>query len=258
MNKMKIAIYGDSYASFCLDQPNNHRGQSWVDVIKEYHDVENFGRPGSSFFYSYEKYLENFNKFDYNIFIIANPNRFYNRNLESLTSFTSSWYTNYNNVILNEEIAKKGNHLKELKIIESVRDYYENWRDDETDSKMTIFLIEKLKEHRKNTLYIDAFSQKFNPYYSVDVGLIDISIWEQNQVGFLEKYDKNNIQWGYIKNGSFLSDNRLNHLSEENNLILGNQILKSIKDNQHYLKLKLEDFVKPKHDIDFYVTWIPL
>jgi hypothetical protein len=261
---MKIAVYGDSFASYELNTPNNGRGLCWVDLVKENHKVTNFGIPGSSIFHSYKLFLENFEFFDYNIFIITHPSRIYNSKLDKLfPTNEGSWYTNYENVRVCELLLKRSKSFedeKKLKIVGGIKFYYEEWQDDEYESILNISLIEKMKREFKNTLFIDAFSKKFSPWYDILIGLIDISIWEQEQVGFIEKYGSKGIHWGYIdyKTKKYFVDNRLNHLSEENNIVLGLKILEGIKNRETYLNLNIEDFKTPRHDIDFYVRWKPI
>jgi hypothetical protein len=249
---MKIAIYGDSYANLNLDQPNNGRGESWVDSLKKSHDVTNFGLAGSSVFYSYLKFKEHNEKFDYNVFIITNLDRIYNRKLDDLLK-QESWYTNYKNIELR---SSQPFNDHQLKIIDSVKTYFEYWKDEETENILNFNLIENLRKDYTNCLFINAFSIEYNPILKNQFGLIDITAMEQRESGWREKYSDNKIHFGHLdENNRMLEDYRLNHLCEENNIILGSKILDAVSNKKTMLEIDLKDFVKPPRDIDFYVRW---
>lgn len=73
---MKIGIYGDSFAN----SPNQPSMKThWSTLLREKLEVEaidNYGMPGSSIFYSYTKFLDNYHKSDLNIFLVTEPNRY--------------------------------------------------------------------------------------------------------------------------------------------------------------------------------------
>lgn len=250
---MKIAIYGDSYANMNLDEPNDGRGMSWVDVVKQKHDVTNFGHAGTSIYYSYLKFIENFANFDYNIFIITHPDRIYNRKLNEILE-RDSWYTNYNNIdVCSKDLTKSG---FQLKIINSVKTYFEYWKDEETEAILNLNLVENLRNKQNNCLFVNAFSHEHCSALTNEHGLIDISGMEQITTGWLEKYRGKGMNFGYIdENNYVLEDHRLNHLCEENNIILGNKMVDAVNKKQQTLEIRLGDFVVPKHNIDFYVRW---
>lgn len=249
---MKIAIYGDSYANLNLNQPNDGRGQSWVDIVKQHYDVTNFGVAGSSIYYSYLKFKEHNAKFDYNIFIITHPDRIYNRKLNKLIN-QESWYTNYRHL---DFWSKQQYTSHQLEIINSVRTYFEFWKDEETENDLNINLAENLIHSYSNCLFIYAFSKLVCPALKNEYGLIDITCMEQEQSGWIEKYSKKGFELGHLdENNRMLQDYRLNHLCEENNIILGSKILEAINNKKNMLEINLKDFVAPKHNIDFYVRW---
>lgn len=250
---MKIAIYGDSYANLNLDQPNDGRGLSWVDIVKQHYEVTNFALAGSSVFYSYSKFKENHSKFDYNIFIITNLDRIYNRKLDNLLN-QQSWYTHHSHVTLWSKDPRRTEHQR--KIIDSVKTYIEYWKDEETENILNFSLVENLRKEHNDCLFINAFSKEHNPILENQYGLIDITCMEQEQSGWLEKYSDKKIHLGHLdENNRMLEDYRLNHLCEENNIILGEKILDAVNKKQRQLEIDLKDFVRPPHDIDFYVKW---
>lgn len=250
---MKIAIYGDSYANMNLDEPNDGRGMSWVDIVAQQHTVTNFGLAGTSIYYSYLKFKENNGKFDYNIFIITHPDRIYNKKLDNILN-QESWYTNYVNVDFLSKDTTKSEF--QLKIINDVKTYFEYWKDEETEQRLNISLAENLMYKHNNCLFVNAFSQEYCSALTNEYGLIDITGMEQITTGWLEKYRDKGMNFGFMdENNYVLTDYRLNHLCEENNAILGNKILDAVNKNEQTLEIRLDEFVVPKHNIDFYVKW---
>ena len=72
---MKIGIYGDSFVEY---NSAGHEYQ-WVTMLgKKIADgtVTNYGLSGTSVFYSYKQFLNNYHKHDINIFLVTNPNRY--------------------------------------------------------------------------------------------------------------------------------------------------------------------------------------
>jgi hypothetical protein len=72
---MNIGIYGDSFAEFNDSCPNFH----WsVKLSKKFDNChpEHYGEPGSSIFYSYQKFLKKYKKQDLIIFMVTDPCRF--------------------------------------------------------------------------------------------------------------------------------------------------------------------------------------
>jgi len=77
---MKVGIYGDSFA--CLRSIRNtklNNDTPWMEVLKSLgnYKITNFGLSGSSVYWSYKNYKENYKKFDKNIFITTSPDRIY-------------------------------------------------------------------------------------------------------------------------------------------------------------------------------------
>lgn len=72
---MKIAIYGDSYAA---RYPKARKEIHWYNILSKLLNVEinTFARVGSSLYFSYINFLENYEKYDCNIFLVTNPYRY--------------------------------------------------------------------------------------------------------------------------------------------------------------------------------------
>lgn len=75
---MKIAVYGDSFVAPI--QPE-HKGFDflWCNTLanKLNGSIDNFAKIGTSIFYSYQKFLSNYNDYDLCIFVVTEPNRYF-------------------------------------------------------------------------------------------------------------------------------------------------------------------------------------
>ena len=75
---MKIAVYGDSFA-----QPVEigYKGNDflWCNTLanKLNGSIDNFAITGTSIFYSYQQFLNTYNKYDLCIFAVTSPNRYF-------------------------------------------------------------------------------------------------------------------------------------------------------------------------------------
>lgn len=71
-----IGIYGDSFCRYHdgLSAPDWH----WTHKLPKHYGCssEIYGIGGSSIYYSYKKFVENYSKHDLNIFLVSEPNRF--------------------------------------------------------------------------------------------------------------------------------------------------------------------------------------
>ena len=253
---MKIAIYGDSFASFEINT-QSIEGFSWVDIVKQHYEtVENFAVPGSSFYYSFVKFKEHHKSFDINIFLITQPDRLYSNVLEQ--HLGPGAYTTISSVLMAQQRNEK-THPKNYELIKditsSVLNYYAYWKDYEVEKEFHLALLEKAKRMSTNTIFINCFNNSSDDIKDNEINLMDVSVMEKSSTGFIEKYSNRGIKYGYIKDDKFFTDYRKCHLSEENNIILGNKIVEAIKENRFEIPLVMSDFVKPSKDIDHYVIW---
>ena len=257
MSKKTIGVYGDSYCS--VMNPDSEQN-FWVNYLKEFYDVTNYGHPGNSIYKCYANYMENYRKHDINIMVIPTVDRFYSSYLENSdiakTLSNKNWYTQYSNVLLHENIYKDKFNLLDsdfnLKIFDSVRLYFEYWKDDDYVNTVNLLLAEKIKTF-KNLITIDVIS------YDVDyIGLQDLSIWEiKNMTGYNEQFISKGTPIGHedVENKKFVKDKRICHLTEENNLVLSTIVQKAIENNIMEIKLKKQDFITPFKDINNYIEW---
>ena len=253
---MKIAIYGDSFASFEINT-QSIEGLAWVDIVKQHCEtVENFAVPGSSFYYSFVKFKQHYRSFDINIFLVTQPDRLYSNFLDQ--HLGPSAYTTISSVLMTQQRNEKRrpeNYELMKDLTSSVLNYYAYWKDYEVEKEFHLALLEKAKRMSTNTMFINCFNNSSDDIKDNEITLMDVSHMEMTSTGFIEKYSSQGINFGYIKDDKFFTDYRKCHLSQENNLILGNKIVQAIKENRLEIPLVMSDFVKPSKNIDHYVIW---
>jgi hypothetical protein len=65
---MNIGIFGNSFSD---DKWKPAGFESWIDILRKEHMVDNYSVSCTSIWFSYNKFIENYTKYDKNIFIIA-------------------------------------------------------------------------------------------------------------------------------------------------------------------------------------------
>lgn len=245
----KLGIFGDSFGD-----PNHLNSQLyWVDILKEKYIVDNYSVSGSSIYYSYVKFKENHKKYDKIVFLVTGANRIWTRHIyDDLASIEQTQLSHITDgTLLNQHCDNLSKFYPEQKLIiktfESAINYYTYLQNYELDIFTAAGLIYEIKNLRPDVLMISALpswdKNNIHPdYLSSIIGhkhfLIEITFLEHNAMGFngWEDFVK------YIDKKS-LNDIRHCHLTNENNIILGNKMLQWIENNQ--VTLNLEDFVVP-------------
>ena len=248
---MRIAVFGDSFASHQLGPECAYLGKSWIDVIAENNKVVNFGLVASCFQYSYELFLKHSKDFDYNIFLVTEPNRKYIKSISNL--FATSTKNRMTQRLgshdfidsLIEELVSSDIKDKEIYIntLNSFKIYYNVWRDVEFELHVHDVLVRNILNLKPNTLIVPCFEWSIPSFKPKDT-VFTISLLEA-------------ISLGLDADSPIFNDYqcvRKCHLSEKNNIILGNKILSAIDNKINFLNLDSEDFVfKLDKPIDYYL-----
>jgi hypothetical protein len=143
---MKIGIFGCSYAcpSSNSGMPNfNSNGRSWMKILTEdfNQNITTYGLSGSSVYYSYLNFKENYKKYDKIVFLGTYPDRKYcpNLNMQHIT-FSHT--------------------LKEFKVSdhdELIQTYYKYFHNiKEADDMRELMITDVKKIGGNTTLYIDT------------------------------------------------------------------------------------------------------
>jgi len=153
---MNIGIFGDSFAQFNKDATPFH----WSTIIKEKlnAEVEHYGYPSTSLFYSYKKFLENYTKYDLIIFAVTDPDR-YVKTFDWIDkpANTNQYISGYGNVI---DLKKKASHEQDKKMLA----HLEGWfimSDFEYNSTMQELMMRHMESLHTNIIFYPCFVQSF-------------------------------------------------------------------------------------------------
>ncbi len=229
---MKIAVFGDSFADDYNLWPDPYVGvgPSWVDYLRNQNiEIDNYSCGGTSLFYSYQKFILKYQEYDKVIFLVTSPGRI----TVPINDQTEDYYN----------IASVENKLKdcfdfERKIkLTAIRDYFIYVKYDVYDNVVHELLIEDILKKHKDTLLIPCFE---NSKINNQIPLFNISHFEA------EFWNLEEI----LPNSSEVYDARKCHMSEENNLMLGQEIYNWVKNGNY--NLTSEKFKNPTKEFSHY------
>lgn len=237
----KLGIFGDSFA---LSEPYldcvGHR-TIWADVLKEKYDVENFGRSGSSLYYSYKLFIENHKKFDHIIFIATDPGRIQIPERSLHISHCDS-DCDYQFVPSYEQAKKILTEIKHIDrtstSVQAAKEYMLHIQDYEYETYVQKLIIEDIIKERKDIIVIPAFEWSWHPG-PFDWNLSQIEIKENN-------YWNIDHHWFQTWKGKNYCDVRCCHMTQENNIIFGNMVLNWLGGSP--INFDLNIFVTPKRE----------
>lgn len=248
---MKIAVYGDSFACCNLINipgDNLDRGKSWVEVLEEKYTITNFSKTASSLFYSYDLFLKNNKDFDYNIFLVTEPNRLTLNNVDD-----DSVLKHINVSVLDffKKSTELDNNANYLKIINGIEMYYTYIHNQKQTDICHSLLVDNITKINPNTLIVPCFE---NSTPGKSLYKKSLSYISDNEIftGLMALKDKGYERWKLIDDKWSFSDYRKCHLSEENNKILADNIINSINNKETLLDININDYQKITKDFEFY------
>ena len=261
---MKIAIYGDSFGNSMINDTveridRNTRGKAWVELLADDYDVTNFAHTGSSLFYSYKLFLENNQKFDYNIFLVTESNRITLPDEFDIPPLTKHINLSFVDSLKHTYSSNATSDSRLTYIISALESYYAIVHNDHAVDIFHNLMLENINRINQNTIIIPCFNDSIP---NTEVSLNSISgyefydskvmyyLKEKNYCNFTPIEDENG-KWTY-------NDYRKCHLNEENNKILFNLINDAIINKQQTININLKQFVKASKDIEYYYYLIRL
>jgi hypothetical protein len=250
---MKIAIYGDSWASEGLNESHSYLG--WPEILAKQpgYEVTNFAVPGSSLYFSYSEFVKHHVKYDINIFLITDYGRLYVKSIpEHNDHKTSKHIPNLLNLINRKKQYISSDSVirnRIIKIYDALENYYEYLQDTEYDKIVDNALMYHAKSISTNTIFIPCF-EGYDEF-----SLINVYEMENNSMGADEKYFSKNIQVNTEIDGKLLIDIRVCHMTKRNNELFAEKLINEIKENNFSFKFSIGDFVAPTDSIDEVFVW---
>ena len=235
---MKIGIFGDSFAS----KVKKNNTISWYEILKQQHTVDVFGFDGYSLYQSLKEIKQLHANYDKIILTVTNPGRIHipsnsfltEINTFSLPSVETIDYILKTNLNL-KNFCSESSKNKITTILESVKHYYIHIQDIEYETYLHSLMLNDLISIRDDIILIPSFSTSFPKIPNI-MSMFDI-------------FQKENVAWD-IKDQYARLDLRNCHLTEENNIIFGQQVLDCI--NSTKLEINLDNFVTPTNK-EFYI-----
>lgn len=227
---MKIGIFGDSFA----DPHKLNNSKNWIDVVAETYHTDSYGRSGSSLYYSIDLLLKHRDNYDQCILVVTTPGRIeINRNLvnidegkENISSFEHCEY----------KIKTESNPMVKAAYI-AVRDYYLYVYSEQKEIFVHAAMVSYIKQlipnlillpvskyPLLNTLPLNRIRTREDDYWNLDI----------------DNFDEN------------IFDCRNCHITERNNIILGEKVIEIIQGKRE--NLTYDDFVNPTmEERDYYI-----
>jgi hypothetical protein len=194
--------------------------------------------------YSYEKFLENHETNDLNIFVVTSPDRTYVKALDGILVFGEEWI-NYEVKRLNK-ITWYPSKSKHLRILESLRVYLNDWVDWEMNEHVQHVLVNNLWNINTNTMVIPAF------YNSIEQSKDGLNECAFQELKMINPELGNTMPIGKTFDGKTVQCKRRCHFSPENNRIIYNLVANGINTGEKIVTLRQDQLVKPKIEDYFY------
>lgn len=234
---MKIGIFGDSFADDYNLWPSHFEGvgPSWIDYIRDQNiAVDNYASGGSGLYYSYEKFISSFQKYDRIIFLVSTPGR--------ITITKDGEYGHWFNLRqVENELAACFEYEKKVRL-NAIYNYFKYVKNDKFDNLVQDLLIERILKTHNKILMIPSFE------WSRIKGSIPFMTIPEFEASFWNLPEA-------IPSGQDLVDARKCHMCEENNLIVGEEMVNWIKTDKFNLDPK--KFKTPTRKFEHYFRLKP-
>jgi hypothetical protein len=230
---MKIVIFGDSFGDDHINWADQNNwldvGPSWIDYLRQFHDVDNFCEGGSSLYFS-KRIFDNtdLSKYDKVIFLITNSQRRFAQMPGDTAKIDNHW--NFSNT---QHILEKYKHSPEKTAYLTAMDMFFKYIFNESDEYFHQLMIDDIKRKCPTDFIIDV------TYGSVIGSVSELEL----------EYFNNQTFHKILLDG--FQDARKCHMSEENNLILGKHMHHCIV-NDIYPTLDKSMFINPTRPFEYY------
>jgi hypothetical protein len=230
---MKIGIFGDSFADDRTLWVEHFKdvGPSWIDYLRDQNiEIDNYAFGGSGLYFSYEKFISNFQKYDKIIFLVTSPGRI---SLPDKDGKYSHWY---GPAMVEKDLATCFDYNKKVRL-NAVRDYFMYVKNDKFDNLVHDLLIENISKKHDSMLMIPSFiySRIRSSMPFIKISEFEAAFWNLKDV---------------LPHSLGLQDARKCHMCEENNLMVGEEVFNWVKTDKFNLDPK--KFNIPTREFDYY------
>ena len=245
---MKIAIYGDSFGDDTGQWPHrfDNVGPGWAQLLSSTGNnrVSNFCEGGASFSYSYNQFIGTHHDHDRIIFMVTCPGRI-TLEIEDFSNLAPSYkhHPNYHQVLAwQAQLVKINPRSQGLVKLSALAQYFLFVKNDEYDIDSQWLLLNSVKKIRPDTIIIPCFHTSI-PNLTHDalcaVGHMELEYLCNDRYSNIDELLHNTRD-----------DARKCHMSDENNFIFYQKILKFLSGDP--VHIDINDFVKPTMPLDHY------
>ena len=234
---MKIGVFGDS---FSVRSKFDITDNFWVDIIQEKHHLKNYSMEGTNLYWSYSMLQKYSSEFDLLILTVTGPYRFYVPLAKSIK------VKNAFNIQAVEFLLKTPSEFDEddVNILNALKQYMIHAMDFQQYALYHSLMVEKIKNEFSNILLIPTVPLSIDPVKAYAQGSHLTSMGDIAMIDF----EYCNMTWEDVR-----ADKRNAHLSSENNLIFGEEMLKYIDgDRIKPFTIDLSMYKKPHISKDAY------
>lgn len=221
---MKIAIYGDSHVANFFD-PSLNNDVSYIELLCRKYNIDNYGKGGSSLFFSYHEFLNSHESYDRVIFVATNPGRFY---IDAETNPTLERRHMASIGHVEDAIRSFANDINHLTVFKAIRDYMLYAQNNKEVQTFHDLMLADIKLKRPDVILFDR--QKYQD--------TDFNFWNIHNEQVANVYDD-------------YTDVRHCHLSKEKHLIFYEMLEDSLSTGDEIDYNKLLN-VKPSKSFEQY------
>jgi hypothetical protein len=230
---MKIGIFGDSFADDRTMWVEHFKdvGPSWIDYLRDQNiEIDNYAFGGSGLYFSYEKFISNFQKYDKIIFLVTSPGRI---SLPDKDGKYSHWY---GPAMVEKDLATCFDYNKKVRL-NAVRDYFMYVKNDKFDNLVHDLLIENISKKHDSMLMIPSFiySRIRSPMPFIKISEFEAAFCNLTDV---------------LPHSQGLQDARKCNICEENNLMVAEEVFNWVK--TYKFNLDPKKFNTPTREFDYY------
>lgn len=202
-----IGVFGDSFVEY-----HYKTYPTWFS------DYETFGYGGTDIWYSYNKFMENHERYDRIIFALTNPHR--------VSKFDEDYgWLNYTNF----ETCRNNKHKHPTYPIMEQYLTHVTTIFDGRDNLFCEMLVNRIRHIRPDTLFVKCFDDSPGPDVTCLNAISSIEVGETNLMMMLHETNK-------------LVDVRMAHLSEESHDIIRDDVIEALNNKDKWLNLDIKKF----------------
>jgi hypothetical protein len=227
---MNIGVFGDSFSTRSKFDITD---DFWVDIVHEKYQLKNYSMEGTNLYWSYSMLQKYSSEFDLLLLTVTGPNRFYVPLAKSIK------VKNAFNIQAIEFLLRTPSEFDEedVNILNALKQYMIHAMDIQQYALYHSLIVEKIKSEFPNIILIPTVPLSMDPVKEYTQAS---NITAMSNIAMID-FEYCNLSWEDVR-----ADKRNAHLSSENNVIFGKEMLKYIEgDRIKPFEIDLSMYKKP-------------